>query len=74
MREKPSEVRCCATWKIFCSATSSSSSAVWPPRNASATISVETSISRRRSAFSLTIFAWYSTFADVGTASTRKPM
>ena len=44
------------------------------PSNASATIDVETSISRRRIAFSRTMRAWYSMFAAVGTTSTRKPM
>ncbi len=42
--------------------------------NASLTVAVETSMRRRRSAFSFTILAWYSMFAAVGTASTRKEM
>ena len=48
--------------------------AVLFPSNACCTTDVDTSINRRSTAFSRTIRAWYSTFAAVGTASTRKPM
>ncbi len=73
-RVNPSRVCSWLTWKIFDSASSSSSRAVTWPSNASVTIDVDTSISRRRIDFSRTICAWYSMFAAVGTASTRKPM
>jgi hypothetical protein len=71
MRVKPPMPCACATWKIFASASSSSSAAEIFASNASPTMRVETSMRRRSSAFSRTIFAWYSTFAAVGTASRR---
>ena len=74
MRMNPPAPWACETWKIFCSASSSSSAAVSRPSKASPTMLVDVSIRRRRSAFSLTIAAWYSVFEAVGTASSRKEM
>ena len=57
MRVKPSFVCCWLTWKIFDSASSSSSAAVMLSLERLGDDRVETSISRRRIAFSRTICA-----------------
>ena len=64
----------CAIWKMRLSAWSSSSSMSPWCAYVSWMVTVDASISRRSTAFSRTMLAWYSMLAAVGTASSTDAM
>ncbi len=69
IQTKPLRSWVCAIWKMRCSASSRScSTSDWFSKVAW-TMEVAASISRRSTAFSRTMRAWYSMLAAVGTAS-----